>query len=233
MIEADRELAGIDEATTIGETTLLVSSEMTGEALSALAREVFRDSHLLISAVDPAVGGGENPLWAYVLSPERSDRDSFLLSAETPDTIVESLFPEADSILKKLDRTGKYFAHQRQTIIRERLQVDKEVAAILHERVVSSNDTYDPERLERDIENLSRMFGVLATDTQLVRQAAEQLEKDRNRLDHALSPIRTSGGSKDDAAEYFFTRHDSQLANAQAESESLEFSGGTPRLLSR
>ncbi|RJQ45684.1 MAG: hypothetical protein C4534_04075 [Gaiellales bacterium] len=225
-IEADRGRAGTDEATILGETTLLVAGELGDDELISAAAGVFPDSNLLITDIDPSVGGGSRPLWAYVLERRKGQRDFFVLAASTPDTLVESLLPEVDSVLKKLGKTAKYFAHQRQTIVKERLQVDKEVSAILHERVVAGGDTYDPDRLERDIAVLSRMFGVLATDSQLVRRAAEQIEKDRHRLDFALSPVRASGGARDEATEYFTTRYDSELASARAEGVNLDFSRG-------
>jgi hypothetical protein len=185
---------------------------------------LFPSAHLLISEIDPAVAGGKHPLWAYVLQLEHSDREYFILAANKAGSLTETLLPEVDSYIKKLDKTAKYFSHQRQTIIKERLKVDKDVGAILHEQVVAGNGSYDPEKLEEEIAILSRMFGLLATDSQLVRQAAEQLEKDMYRLDHALSPIRVSGSAKDEISEHLSTRFDSEFAKARAESDNLDFS---------
>lgn len=225
-IESDRRDANVEDATTLGESSLLISGELSEDDLVAVAGKAFPDSHLLLSDVDPSIGGGDQPLWAFVMPAQRRARDYFVLAADDPDTLVESLLPEVDSIIKKLSKTAKFFAHQRQTIVKERAAVDKEVAAILHARVVSSNETYDPEKLEGDIASLSRMFGVLATDSQLVRQAMEQIEKDRHRLDHALSPILSSRSVRNEAADFFLTRYDSELANARAEGASLDFSRG-------
>lgn len=226
LIESDRALALSAEATVMGETSVFISAELPEQALIEIAEAAFPESNLLITEVDPAIGGGDKPLWAYLLTRDQASRDLFVLAAARPETLVEKLLPEVDSIIKRLNKTAKYFAHQRQTIIKERLKVDQDVASILHQRVVSGNGAYDPERLEQEIASLSRMFGVLATDSQLVRQAAEAIAKDRRRLDYALSPIRFSNGSRDEATEHFTSRYDAELASARSEGANLDFSRG-------
>ncbi|MHB1002940.1 MAG: hypothetical protein ACYC5A_05145 [Thermoleophilia bacterium] len=226
LIESDRARALAIEATVMGETSLFITTELAEPELIEVAAAAFPESHLLITEVDPAIGGGRKPLWAYLLPRKQEPRDSFVLAADGPDTLVEKLLPEVDSIIKKLNKTAKYFAHQRQTIIKERLQVDQDVAAILHQRVVSGDGAYDPERLEKEIASLSRMFGVLATDSQLVRRAAETIAKDRHRLDYALSPIRYSNGDRDELTEHFTSRYDAELASARFEGANLDFSRG-------
>lgn len=225
-VEADRERALGDETTVMGETTLLVTGELPEPDLLAAAAGLFPDGQLLMTEIDHTVGGGENPLWAYVYVRRHGARDFFVLSADQPGSLVESLLPEVDSLIKNLDKTVKYFAHQRQTIVKERLKVDQEVAAILHERVVSGKSTLDPGRLEQEIAGLSRMFGVLATDSHLVRQSAENIARDRQRLDRALARLQRGQGARHDATGHFYNRYETELANIVDEVASLDFSRG-------
>lgn len=223
-IDADRKEALAGDVTVMGESTVLVTGERPADSLTQAVETVFPSSHLLLSEIDPAIAGGEKPHWGYVLGQERRGRDYFILAAEKARPLIETLLPEADSYIKKLNKTAKYFAHQRQTIIKERLKVDKDVGAILHEQVVSGNGSYEPEKLEEEIASLSRMFGVLATDSQLVRQAAEQIEKDIHRLEYALSPILISDGARDEISQHLTNRYKAEHANARIESDNLDFS---------
>lgn len=223
-VEAHRERALGEDVTVMGETTLLVAGEMAAKDLVETGGAVLPAGSLLLTEVDPAIAGGGTPLLAWLLPRDRKSRDYFLLAAGHPEELAGNLLPEADSYIKKLDKAVKYFAHQRQTIVRERLNVDREVSAILHERVVASSDSINPGRLEEEITTLSRMFGVLATDSHLVRKASEKIEKDLHRLEYALSPIRISESGKDEIGDYLANKFNAEFANARIESGNLDFS---------
>lgn len=223
QVERDRRI--LDEGiSTFGETTLLVAPGEEDTDFVKAAAAVSGAATVLRSDIDPASGG--HPVLLNLIGPGDRRRDFFAIAARDPDTVISTAFPQADSLIKKLSRTTAYFEEQRNTITRERADVDREVGALLHRQVVVSATGKRPgaDGLERQIDSLSRMFGVLATDSLLVRQAGDRLAGDIGLLEQALGRLTGKAGRTDEIGDHFLGRFRAELEAARGEIQNLDFS---------
>ena len=141
----------------------------------------------LVSDLAPELCGGGNPRLTQLPGPNDSSADYFVLRANSPERMLSTIFPELDSLLKELARAAAYFREQRDAIVEENSSIDKQVGALLHRQVVSMDVTNpDTVKLESRIAELSRMFGLLATDSLVTRQADKRLAKDLGALRRVL-----------------------------------------------
>ena len=151
-------------------------------------------------------------------------RDYYAIAAVDPQTFTATIFPEMDSLIKKLGRTARYFEQQRQTIVSERADVDREVGALLHRQVVTdTTGAVGAALLEDQIVSLSRMFGMLATDSLLVRRSSEGISRYIKQLNRELKAI-TVPGSSDEIGAHYINHFSLDLAETHAESHNLDFS---------
>ncbi|MHB0866352.1 MAG: hypothetical protein ACYC6B_01170 [Thermoleophilia bacterium] len=220
-LRADRESITADGITVFGETTLLVSITAAG-GFAARAAAVVSAATLLQSDLKPAMGGDPAVL-VNLLDHDDRERDFYALATADPDTIITTLFPQTDALIKKLGRTTAWFEQQRRTIVDERAGVDRDVGSLLHRQVVvGAQSAPDTLRLEQQIDALSRMFGVLATDSQLVRQSAESLERDISLLEQSFIPL--LGEGQDEIGGHYMEAFGRELAAARDEARNLDFS---------
>lgn len=223
VIEADRDrlLSGLNGV--FGETTLLIAP--AGNDYDAIVEAVDATRGTALQAhMNGGPGGTEPSLLVHFPDLTDDNRDHYALASNDPQPFTETLFPEVDSLIKKLNRTASYFEIQRQTIISERTDVDRHVGELLHRQVVSVNGV-EPETtaLEEHITSLSRLFGLLATNSLLVRQSSDGLSRDIKLLDRELSLL-TDSGSVDEIGGYYLSRYNLDLAEAHAEIRNLDFS---------
>lgn len=220
-LQADRERIFADGISIFGETTLLASTTATG-GFAAAAAAVTSAGTVLKSELSPAMGGDHAVLVNLLDHGDRA-RDFYAMAAADPDTIITTLFPQTDSLIKKLSHTAAYFEEQRRTIVGERAEVDREVGSLLHRQVVSgAQQAPDTLRLEEQIDSLSRMFGVLATDSQLVRQSTESLKRDFDLLGQSLIPL--LGNGLDEIGGHYLDAFGRELAATRDETRNLDFS---------
>lgn len=224
-LEADRRR--LDETIAVfGETTLLVSQEAPGDAFRKTAAELSGTQlPLLMSQLKPALAGGGEPVLLAAATTAVGNRLFLALAAAAPEGIISEQIPQIDSLIKKLSRSCAYFREQRDTIIIEREGVDREVGALLHRQVMvrATGERPDAAALEEQIDSLSRMFGILATDTLLVRQAGDTLQKDIRLLEDGFDSLFKRGG-EDRLGPHFLKRFHDELEPALEEQRNLDFS---------
>lgn len=221
-IEADRDRLLSVVNGVLGETTVLVAAPDTQpESMIAAA---ISSGEILMTHLNPELGIGEQARLLCFPKESGKGRDYYALSAEDPGAFTTTVFPEFDSLVKKLSRTATYFEDQRRTILDERSEVDREVGALLHRQVVTGTaGAFVTTALEEQINNLSRMFGLLATDSLLVRQSSDSLSRDIKLLNSELKRL-VGPGFTDEIGAYYITRFRLDLAEADAESRNLDFS---------
>lgn len=225
LIDADREQLRRQGVNLFGETTLLVAPGAADAGLVDAAVAVTGAAMLLETGLDPELTGGGHPSLLALIDHGQSPRDFFALNADDPEAVATTILPLADSLIKKLIRARSYFEEQRRTIIQERTQVDRDVGALLHQQVVSGKrELTDTAGLEQRIDALSRMFGMLATDSLLVRQSGDRLEQDIARLDQTLGRLAGGTAGVDEIGAFYLEMFRSELARAREESGNLEFS---------
>ena len=228
LVENDRERVASEGLTIFGETTLLVSSSEPEPGFSEIAARICAAGVTLKSKLDPEAAGGGHPILVNLLAHRDHSRDLFALAALDPEPIVSTMFPQVDSLIKKLTRSSAYFEEQRKTIVRERTQIDREIGTLLHRQVVSKTDTPTDAtlELEKRIVSLSRMFGMLATDLLLCHQSGERLEKDIALLVRGLKQMlgSTPEAADDEIGSHYLDRFKGELTAVRDENLSLDFS---------
>ncbi len=248
-IDADRGRAGALGVPLFGETTVLVTDE-DGETGPRLANVIgtlasrkkpaaeagaapgaIRIRHpvpatrILVSELDRAVAASGSPLLFNAIDHGDRSRDFFAVSSPEPGLTLSTMLPQLDAFIKKLGRQASHFSDQRRAIADERSQIDKQVAAILHQQVVTVTNGAGTGRLEDNIAHLSRMFGMLATDALLVRQAEDRLRNGLEALDAALGlQLKKGPGAKDEIGSHYRAGFSADLEDAHTEAVRLNFS---------
>ena len=239
-IEADRVRLTGQTRSVFGETTLLAAPAGTSpgeisEAAGLRGRPLAAGLNL----------DGAGPRTVLLLHfPEQPDsRDYYAVAADDPAAFADRAFPGMDSLIKRLSRTASYFEQQRQTIASERAEVDLEVGSILHRQVMGgaarqpagtpeaaggggaggAGEPAGAAALEEQITGLSRIFGVLATDSLLVRQSSDSIKQDVKQLGLEFERLGAQPGPANEIGEYYLARFGGDLAEAEAERRNLDF----------
>lgn len=222
-VESDRDRLLSAVSGVFGETTVLVAPAGTSAETMVKAAGVAAE-RALATRLNPEVAGEEQTLLVHFPDLTDDGRDYYAIAAVDPQTFSATIFPEMDSLIKKLGRTARYFEEQRQAIVSERADVDREVGALLHRQVVTdTSGANGAALLEDQIVSLSRMFGMLATDSLLVRQSSEGMSQYIKLLNRELRVI-TATGSSDEIGAHYVNRFSLDLAETHTENHNLDFS---------
>lgn len=180
----------------------------------------------MVSDLDPDLCGGGQPRLYMIPGPEAAPVDHYALAAADPERVATVLFPAQDALQKGLSRSASYFSQQRQTIVDERADVDSRVGALLHKQVVTTDaDHPETASLEINIANLSRMFGLLATDSLLMRQADKRLEQDLGSYKASLGAVMSrAAGTADEIGEHFLGQFEAELKAVRNVIRDLDYS---------
>lgn len=222
--DRDRVLSG--DVSLFSETTLLVTGEHPGEEVAAAACEVTGIDDVLASSLDPATAGGGSPRLLCLPEDSGARRAYYALAADNANAVLSTIFPEVDSQIRKIDYSASYFEQQRLTIAQERSEADKQVGALLHRQIVAGKGRpKTTEMLEEQITSLSKIYGVLATDSLLIRDSGEQLENDIHGLDRSLGSILSRAAwSEDEIGAHYSALFNGKLADIRDETRNLDFS---------
>lgn len=223
-IETDRDrlLSGVNGV--FGETTLLIAPADTGFEAIASAADDTGGNALQSHLSSGAAGSAAPALLVHFPDMSAASRDYYALAAADPVPFSTTILPGFDSLIKKLNRTSSYFEIQRQTIVSERADVDRQVGELLHRQVVREGGAEaDTAMLEDQIASLSRLFGLLATDSLLVRKSSDRFSRDIKLLKQELSQL-AAPGSTDEIGGHYLGRFDIDLSEAEAEIRNLDFS---------
>lgn len=222
-VESDRNRLLASVSDVFGETTVLVAP--TGTSAETMAKATgIAPTRSLATPLNPEVSREEEALLAHFPDLTDGGRDYYAIAAADPQDFSATIFPEMDSLIKKLRRTARYFEEQRQAIVSERADVDHKVGAMLHRQVVSdTTGDIGAALLEDQIVSLSRMFGMLATDSLLVRRSSEGMSQYIKLLNRELKMI-AAPESLDEIGAYYVSRFSLDLAETHAESHNLDFS---------
>ncbi len=249
-IDETRALVDREKAPLLGETTVLVAGGAReadiGELAAAVlgADELVREADhteaytttlgrrvpagtILASELEPGISSG-GFLLNFILPGQDSrvtSRDYYALATGQPEAVIACLLPEVDAALKKLARVTAHFEQERLTIASERSVVDRQVGAVLHQQLITETGTPGTGRLEEQIASLSRMFGVLGTDSLLVRRAEDQLHRSLKTLDDSLDQLIAKGpGARDEISKHYHSIYAVELEAVRDNLADLAFS---------
>ncbi len=204
------------------------ASGMTGLPIAGEAVEPLPDlgGAYLASDLKPSLAGGDGCRLFRFPAPEPSSVSYWALAAADPEAMVTNLFPELDSRLQELTRAASYFRQQRESIMGERADIERKVGALLHKQVQTTSDN-EPNtgELENRISSLSRMFGLLATDSLMARQADTRLGNDLELLRQNLTRLMDGRpGSRDEIGEYLLNKYSAELDAVRTVARDLDYS---------
>lgn len=223
-LDGDRERVLTGGVSLFGETTLLVAGDRSEDEVKSAALEAAGAGKALVSHLNPEVAGDGKPLLLFLPGAGGEKRDYYALAAAATDTIVFTTFPELASLIRKIDRSASYFEVQRNTITDERSDTDRQVGSLLHRQVVAGKEaSKTPEKLEQQVNDLSKMYGVLATDSLLIRNSQEQLETELRQYGRTFGALLSPGG-KDETGSYFASIFNTELEAIRDEIRNLDFS---------
>ncbi|MFA5801667.1 MAG: hypothetical protein WC911_04235 [Thermoleophilia bacterium] len=225
-VDADRARVKKAGATIFGETTLLAAGVADGSDPTAILNSIL-DGRVVTSDLDPETFG-ENAALAHMLEHGHRGRDYYALETDNVDLFLSGAFPRMDAMVKKLGRVASHFGHQRRTIVEQRNDIDRQVSALLHQEVVSSaSEATGTLELEQRITGLSRMFGILATDSLMVRQAEDRIALETGQLESALTDLLgVRAEARDEIGRHYLDVFKSDLEAASSEARRLDFSRG-------
>ena len=254
VIDEARRKTGDLGISLFGETTALVSAEKSSDVLAAAARSLASERGLaanetpaedagasrisigrmaepdgngfFVCGLSPELAAGSEPL---LLELDRhGDKHRFyVVAAAEPDTLLSTHLPQIDAAIRFLVSQVTHFAQQRSTIAAERAVVDRQVGELLHRQVVLAGAAAAaPEQLDEKIAALSRLFGMLATDSLLIRQAEDHLRGSQEALEAALRPCLAGGGAPDEIGAHYRDMATAELDSAHVEADKLSFSRG-------
>ncbi|MFA5809837.1 MAG: hypothetical protein WC935_05825 [Thermoleophilia bacterium] len=223
-VDTDRTRVMDAGVTIFGETTLIAAPVSSGPGPAATAKSIL-GGRVVESDLDPETFG-EKAVLAHILEHSHRGRDYYALETDDVDLFLSGSFPRMDALVKKLSRVASHFGHQRRTIIEQRNDIDRQVGSLLHQEVVSgASGAPDTRELEQHITSLSRMFGILATDSLLVRQAEDRIAQETVQLENALAGLLgTQPGARDEIGQHYMGVFRSDLEAASTETRHLDFS---------
>ena len=180
----------------------------------------------MVSDLKPSLAGGDGSRLFRFPAPEPSPVSYWALAAADPEAMVTDLFPELDSRLQELARAASYFRQQRESIMDERADIERKVGALLHKQVQATSDNKPHTgELESRINSLSRMFGLLATNSLMARQADTRLGHDLGLLQLNLARLMNGRpGSRDEIGEHLLSRYSNELDAVRAVARDLDYS---------
>ncbi|MBI5869714.1 MAG: hypothetical protein HZB44_01970 [Actinobacteria bacterium] len=224
-IESDRDrlLSGLNGV--FGETTLLIAPAGTSFEAIVSAADDTGGTALQSRLASRAKNMDTTALLVHFPDMSAAGRDYYAMVADDPVPFSSTVLPEFDSLIKKLKRTSSYFDIQRQTIVSERADVDRQVGELLHRQVVNESGVEpDTQILENQITSLSRLFGLLATDSLLVRKSSDRLSRDIKLLDQELALLVATPDSTEEIGSHYLGRFNLDLNEADIEIRNLDFS---------
>lgn len=196
----------------VGEATVLVSRDAAGGLEDAT--QLFPD----VEARGIPIPGGR---LVHFLEKQHEGIHAYLLSAEgqAVDSYLENVF-SLDAVLQRLERETKYYEEQRASAVREKREIDETIGTILHERMVRDAESSESESfLEHEVAKLSRMYGVLATNTLLIRQARETLNKDYELFESEVNSLNGGADGADHFQDHYGERFREALRRSDADTE--------------
>ena len=220
------------------ESTVLASGETDRDRLGSFLAALGADEpdtaaladneargrpRLLTSRLKAELAGGSAPELMHLSRPVNGRR-LYAVAAADPETFLATWLPQIDAAINFLARQSGHFAQQRHTIAAERASVDHQVGELLHRQVVAAGaEARLPEHLDEKIGTLSRLFGMLATDSLLVRQSEDHLRGNLENLAAALAPCLATDGAPDGIGEHYRRILSDELNMAGAEADKLNF----------
>ncbi len=168
---------------------------------------------------EPLVAGTSFGRLYCCTRPERELRPFLLLSAEPSEEFRSEVFPRLDLALQRLETQAALGGEEVSRVSRGRRDGDDAIGRILHENVVARSE--DPARVSRmhsEVQQLTSIYGRLATDSVMLQEALDRLADLRRA---ALEAVRALGGDGEALEEYVASAADDGRRNLEGEQRFL------------
>jgi hypothetical protein len=130
----------------------------------------------------------------YQLTSDIASQHFLLADKPVEHHFVTGELPQTLWTIQRLYREKAFFEDRIKTILAEQNQAAAELSQILHQKVGKSLTPASTAALEAQIERLSSMYGVLATNLHLIKEAVATFEKDLAVLERRAASFEAGGG---------------------------------------
>jgi hypothetical protein len=130
----------------------------------------------------------------YQLTSNIASQHLLLTGNTSDDYFLTGELPQILWTIQRLHREKAFFEDRIKTILTEKNQAAAELSQILHQKVGKSLTADSTQALENQIERLSSMYGVLATNLHLIKEAVATFENDLAILESQAAGFQSDGG---------------------------------------
>ncbi|MDD2511593.1 MAG: hypothetical protein PHG94_10780, partial [Syntrophomonas sp.] len=189
-LEAWEEEAGINPADIIAQTSVFLSTKMAWDEFLLYTQKLSQQKEALDIGIEQGQMARLCRLWPQGKAFYACHLDNYTRQNRN---FLGSELPLLEARLLRLRMISSFLREQKNTVLREREQLDQELSAILHTQLVMEKGSAEEAmELEKQVEGLSRAYGKIAGDYNTLLSAA-------NRLSSLLQSFRQQPGSLDGA----------------------------------
>ena len=187
-IEAWEEESGINTADIIAETSVFLSTKMAWDEFLLFTQKLSRQKEALNIGIEEGQMARLCRLWPQGKAFYACHLDKYTRQNRN---FLGSELPLLEASLLRLRMISSFLREQKNTVLREREQLDQELSAILHTQLVMEKGSMEEAmELEEQVEGLSRAYGKIAGDYNTLLSAAKRLSSLLQSFKQQISSLR-------------------------------------------
>ncbi len=187
-LEAWEEEAGINDVDIVAETSVFLSTKMAWEDFLLSSQRLSRQKEALNIGIEEGQMARLCRLWPQGKAFYACHLDKYTRQNRN---FLGSELPLLEASLLRLRMISSFLREQKNTVLREREQLDQELSAILHTQLVMEKGSMEEAmELEEQVEGLSRAYGKIAGDYNTLLSAANRLSSLLQSFRQQLSSLR-------------------------------------------
>lgn len=187
-LEAWEEKAGINDADIVAETSVFLSTKTSWGDFLLSSQRLSRQKEALNIGIEEGQMARLCRLWPQGKAFYACHLDKYTRQNRN---FLGSELPLLEASLLRLRMISSFLREQKNTVLREREQLDQELSAILHTQLVMEKGSMEEAmELEEQVEGLSRAYGKIAGDYNTLLSAANRLSSLLQSFRQQLSSLR-------------------------------------------
>jgi len=172
-LEAWEEKAGINDADIVAETSVFLSTKTSWGDFLLSSQKLSRQKEDLSIGIEEGQMARLCRLWPQGKAFYACHLDKYTRQNRN---FLGSELPLLEASLLRLRMISSFLREQKNTVLREREQLDQELSAILHTQLVMEKGSVEEAKeLEEQVEGLSQAYGKIAGDYNTLLSAANRL----------------------------------------------------------
>lgn len=89
---------------------------------------------------------------------------------------------ESDIAIQRIRREAKFYSERRDTFMSENQDMDRSINSIFYKQMVSGKDEPDYIEIEKELNNTSKMYGIIASNLHLLEESTLNLSSDIHKI---------------------------------------------------